>query len=253
MSRWRNIVRNAIRPRYGREMVSKVTKRLEPDTRDEARSWAADRAVSIESYCRNLDESLWAETVERMNSMAGDCRRRLDLLQLDLGGGGAYPLVYFLVRKMEPEVVVETGVAAGWTSRACLEALRTNGRGRLFSSDFPYFRLDRPERFVGYVVPKELREGWHLDIRGDRVALPTIRDSARSIDLFHYDSDKSYSGREFAMDVLSPTLAPSAAVLMDDIQDNLFFRDWVQSRGINFTVFEFEGKFLGATGLAGAN
>ena len=39
---------------------------------------------------------------------------------------------------------------------------------------------------------------WFLDIRGDDIAVPEIfkRIGDNNIDLFHYDSDKSYSGRD---------------------------------------------------------
>ena len=140
-------------------------------------------------------------------------------------------------------------MAAGWSSRAILEALEINGGGELHSSDFPYFRLEQPERFIGVVVPVELRSRWSLDVRGDRRALPAIVQKVDRVDLFHYDSDKSVGGRRFALGVVQSKLAPGAIILMDDIQDNMFFADWVTSRKLPHLVFGFEGKFVGAVGL----
>ena len=57
---------------------------------------------------------------------------------MSLGGGGNFILLYFLTRKFN-KVVVETGVAAGWSSLAILGAFEKNGEGKLYSSDFPYF------------------------------------------------------------------------------------------------------------------
>ena len=77
-----------------------------------------------------------------------------------------------------------------------------NNAGYLYSSDFPYFRLAHPERYIGLLVQgNSLKIRWDLDIRGDSVALPEIADNLNhtAIDLFHYDSDKSYSGRDFAL------------------------------------------------------
>ena len=49
------------------------------------------------------------------------------------------------------------------------------------------------------------KDNWFLDIRGDDVALPEIvkKLDNNTIDLFHYDSDKSYSGRVNALKILS--------------------------------------------------
>ena len=248
-SKWANIARNVRHPSHLLVMADKLLKRAEPDTREDATAWARERATSIEAYCSRLDPSLWNESKEHCRDLEVDARGRLEEVGIGLGGGGAYPLLHFLVRLRQPTVVVETGVAAGWSSRAMLEALEANGRGELFSSDFPYFRLENPEQFVGIVVPDHLRENWHLDMRGDRRALPDIVDKVDQIDLFHFDSDKSSSGRRFAMETIAPKLSPGAAVLMDDVQDNVFFRDWVDSAGLAPVVFEFGGKYIGAVGL----
>jgi hypothetical protein len=79
--------------------------------------------------------------------------------------------------------------------------------------------------------------------------LPLILSQCQSVGLFHYDSDKSYKGRQFATALVSPKLAQNAVYLMDDIQDNTFFRDFVAETGVPFDVFRYEQKFLGAIGL----
>lgn len=248
-SRLGNIAANAFRPGFLGTMVKKLVRRAEPDTRAAATAWARERAESIDEWCRSVDDALWQRIVAESVLLEEDAQRRVAATGESLGGGGAHPLLSFVVQRYRPQVVVETGVAAGWSSRAILEALRVNGAGRLYSSDFPYFRLERPERFIGVVVPEELRADWHLDIRGDRRALPSIVESVRRIDLFHYDSDKSVGGRRFALDTVQPRLSPGAVVLMDDIQDNMFFADWVTRAGTPHRVFEFGGKFVGAVGL----
>jgi predicted O-methyltransferase YrrM len=142
-------------------------------------------------------------------------------------------------------VVVETGVAAGWSSFAILESLRKNGQGKLYSSDFPYFRLKDPEQFIGCLVPQSIRENWHLDIRGDDIAIPAICDTVQNIDIFHYDSDKSYSGKLFAIKQIQKKLSLNSIVIFDDIQDNLFFKNLVNYLNCEYQVFEFEGKYVG--------
>mgnify|MGYP007000273262 len=65
----------------------------------------------------------------------------------------------------------------------------------LYSSDFPYFRIKDPEKYIGIVVEKSLRKNWNLFIEGDENNLPKILKTAKKIDILSYDSDKTYSGR----------------------------------------------------------
>ena len=65
------------------------------------------------------------------------------------------------------------------------------------------------------------------------------------VNLFHFDSDKSYRGREFAFKTIKRHLSKDAVLIFDDIQDNFHFKDLVQQYKLQYFVFEFEGKFFG--------
>jgi predicted O-methyltransferase YrrM len=249
----KNIVANLTRPGYAPVMVRKILVRIGewPRRREAAsvRDWCAQHVEDTDDALRAINADLWNEAQRFSSDFHERARLKLEPLDVGLGGGGHYPLLYFLVRHRKPDRVVETGVAAGYSTQTILAALAANGRGRLFSSDFPYFRFDNPEQYIGHLVDEGLRERWELFTRGDRANLPQIIARCGTVDLFHYDSDKSYSGRKFALEAIAPRLAPHGLVIMDDIQDNGFFRDYVTSRHLPYRLFEFEKKYVGVIGL----
>jgi predicted O-methyltransferase YrrM len=245
----RNIARNALRPHYLPVMARKVVARLRPSHHDAAVRWAEAEAEDLTDFGRALDPDLWAESEAWAAAFRRSARARLDALAVPLGGGGHFQLVHFLVRHLQPRVVLETGVAAGWTSQAILAALEQNGGGELYSSDFPYFRLDEPEKYVGCLVDDALRPRWHLAVNGDRANLAELLPRMGEIDFVHYDSDKSVEGRQFVMDAIAPQLRADAVVVMDDIDDNTFFRDWVAGSDRSCRVFARGRKYVGLTGL----
>ena len=108
--------------------------------------------------------------------------------------------------------------------------------------------MENPEKYIGCLAKNESNvNNWFLDIRGDEVALPEIarRLENKSIDLFHYDSDKSYSGRSNALKILGSKINSNTIIIFDDIQNNLQFKDFVEKNKKDFSVFEFEGKYIG--------
>ncbi len=247
-------VRNALRPGYARVIGRKAVARLSPHERSsaEAGEWARSVRVLAQDACPAIDAALWKEAVD----FREQAKQRADAVSAELGRdvgfGARVDLLYFVTRLVQPEIAVETGVAFGYSSYAVLSAMARNGRGRLYSSDFPFFRERDPERLIGAMVPAELKDRWTLLTRGDDENLPIILDSIGDgrIDFLHYDSDKSYAGRVRAMALLEPRLAADAVVVMDDIEDNTYFRDHVQARaGIDYTVFGPGPHFVGATGL----
>lgn len=249
----RNLYVNALKRNNLSIMLKKVLRRFERKTADEALQWAKTMAnISTEQLCRMVDADLFEAIEDDIVSIEAKANNKLKDAGVDLGGGGNYVLLYFLIRKFKPSIVLETGVASGWTSLAILEALEINGKGHLYSSDFPYFRLENPEKYIGIVVESStLKERWSLDIRGDEFALPNIISllGDKKINLFHYDSDKSYQGRSFAIKTIKCNLANDCIIIFDDIQDNLHFKDLVEEYSFNYKVVEFQSKYVGIIGI----
>ncbi|MBB2911629.1 putative O-methyltransferase YrrM [Streptosporangium becharense] len=247
------VVRNSVRPGYLPVMARKALRRLRAGYGRETRAataWAASRAEDLHAWGERVDEALWRESVEFARSLAASARPRVEELRasgVDLGGPAGIELLYLLTRVLRPATALETGVAAGWSTAAVLAAIRTNGSGRLHSSDFPFFRIPDPERYIGYVVPEELKEPWTLRTRGDRRNLEEILLPGTEVDLVHYDSDKSRQGREFFIRRTAPHLTCGHVFVMDDIQDDLVFREYAE-RQPHFRVFEYQGKYVGVTG-----
>ncbi len=248
-----SVGRNVLRRGYAKEMIHKLGLRARSKARGERReesvAWARSRAESLDEFARSLDAELW-ETSQRFGAdLQAHAERRLSEVGEAFGGGGDYRLLYFLVRHLRPQVVVETGVAAGFSSAAILQAMAECGTGQLYSSDFPYVRLHDPEKHIGCVVEEELRDRWKLRTQGDRVNLPAFANELSRIDMMHYDSDKSYEGRELALAVLGPKFSKSTIIVFDDIQDNFHFRDWIVTQEHTARVFEFGGKWVGLVGI----
>lgn len=247
------IARNLLNPDYAPEMLRKLVNRLsgkvdKPGDREAGVQWCGQKSESFEAFVHEVSPTLAEETWLFAASTRERATGTLDGRGV-LGGAGHYPLLYFLARLKRPRVIIETGVAAGYSSRAFLEAIESNGSGRLFSSDLPYFRMSDPESRIGTMVDERLRRNWELFLKGDRRNLPLILSKVEAIDLFHYDSDANYRERRFALDLVSPRFTPETVVVMDDVQDNLFFRDYTTEHGAPFRVFAFEGKFTGVIGV----
>ena len=243
-----NIGQNALKRKNLSVMVGKVQARLSEKTDSAVLEWYGAQAQNHEDFLRDIDFALWDETKAACDALSEQAEKKLAALPRDLGGGGNYELLYFLVRYMNARTVVETGVAAGWSSQAILTGLQKNGDGHLHSSDFPYFRMENPEQYIGFVVDEALKSHWTLHIEGDQHNLLKIADAVSQIDIFHYDSDKSYAGRERAYALMKDKLSPNAAVIFDDIQDNAHFKDFVENARQPFRIFGFGGKYVGLTG-----
>lgn len=245
-----NVLRFAVRhPASIRVLAGKVRKRLADGigrySEAENNAWIRDNSVSAAAIAQRLDPDLWEEARAFGREARAHAERIMPTVPFDMGAGGEYEFLYWLTRHRKPEVIVETGVSAGWSSYAFLSAIRKNGRGRLHSSDFPYFRVKDPERYVGILVPAELREGWDLNIDGDQNALPRILARVPAVDLLHYDSDKAISGREFAVSRVREKLAPGGLILVDDIINDSWFREHVEASGEPFSILEGRCGLIG--------
>ncbi len=207
--------------------------------------WAEQRAVKIDGFCEEIDKALWSEAKKFSLSLERTGREKILRSDVRQGGAGALPLIYFIVRKIKPDIAIETGVASGWSSSSILTAISANSRGTLFSSDLPYPNIKGSDKVVGLIVDDKLKKNWNLYLGEDRVSLPKILSKVESVDFLHYDSNKTVVGRELVWKLVEPCLSQNALVIFDDIQDNYHFRDLMERLRCDFVVFEYSGKYLG--------
>ena len=213
--------------------------------KDKSLQWCRTQAEDFKMWAQGLNPAVFEETELFSQKILEEWKQISSSLPAGMGGGGFYALLYFITRIRKPLTVFETGVASGFSSRAFLEAISKNGQGRLFSSDFPYLRIQDSAKYIGVMVPEYLKKNWTLYLKGDRKNLPLMVSDNPSIDIFHYDSDKSRSGRKWALSFLKKYFNAETIIIMDDIQDNSFFMDFVRSNQYFFKVFHFEGKYCG--------
>jgi len=95
---------------------------------------------------------------------------------------------YAIVRAVEPDLVVETGVGNGVSTSYLLQALDRNGRGTLHSIEIGDTSYLPPGRDQGWAVPAWLRERWEFRLGGALEMLPVVMDELGTIDIFIHDS-----------------------------------------------------------------
>lgn len=149
-----------------------------------------------------------------------------------------HPAVYYvLVRLTRPDVVVETGVCEGHSSRFILLALHRNAHGVLHSIDLPNADLDLGEgkgrqthvhaegKEAGWMVPEDLRKRWTLHLGDAKELLPGVLKTLGNIDIFIHDSLHSYDHMMFEFQTAWPYLRRNGILLSDDT-------DWNDAFGV---------------------
>ena len=185
-------------------------------------------------------DETWDEDLHSLLGVAWPCpqRQRLDELMAEIGASlaarglgygrqtyGAYSdadsslcrAAWCAVLHTQPEVVIETGVAHGVTSRILLEALRQNDRGHLWSIDLPH-PLDRQlHAQTGAAVSDACRARWsYLEGSSDQ-RLPPLIAEVGHVEVFVHDSLHTARNTVFEMDQAASAMPPGGVMLVDDI------------------------------------
>ena len=212
----------------------------------DAAAWCATVALDCSQALASLGapEFSEAQLEEAFPDVFAYARAQVTECPVKLGGPGNLALLFALSEHLGATRVVETGVAYGWSSLIVLLSLRSRPQGCLYSVDLPYFQL-RNDPWVGCVVPPELRRQWRLYRMADREGLPRALGTAGTIDLAHYDSDKSPTGRAWAYPRLWRALRPGGLLLSDDVSDNFTFREFSERVGIEPIIIRDADKVQG--------
>ncbi len=247
MRKYLNIFDQTLKKNRLKVIIKKVFRRFESKRIDRKvlTSWLNQNKIDLSKYLKKIDNELWAESKNESEKIDDMGNKKLQKLNLKLGGGANLLLLYFLVRKIKPKIVIETGVAAGFSSLSILTAMKKNNYGCLYSSDFPYFRIKNPEKYIGYIIDEKFKN-WKLFIEGDDLNLPIILNQIEGkIDIFHYDSDKTFSGKKNTYELIKPYLGNKSLLIFDDIQDDGFFKVFVEKFDFNYKIFKSKGKYIG--------
>lgn len=129
---------------------------------------------------------------------------------------------YLACRRLEPAVVVETGVAYGVSSAFILKALEENGRGVLHSVDLPPLR-QRYNEFWGIAVDEALRPRWSIHRGSSERVLPGLLEEVGVVDLFLHDSLHTYRNMRREFELVWPRLRAGGMILADDVERNRAF------------------------------
>ena len=203
------------------------------------------KKTSLKDYMKKENYRLYKEAEQYSESLKIKSSKKLKKIEYNLGGGGAYNLIYFLTRKIKPKIILETGVAAGYSSNAFLEAIHKNKIGKLFSSDFPYFRLENPEQYIGIVVPNDLKKNWRLEVLGDNKNFEKFRYEFDKINFLFYDSDKRYLSKKKFFKKIDRYIDKDTNIIIDDLHNDSFFFEYIEEKSINkWYILESKRKHI---------
>ena len=213
----------------------------------EAKEWSSGLAISeaealsqlvglsVDEY-RSLEE-LYPREINEAQTRVSNC-------PILMGGSGALNLIYYLTSHHRAENVLETGVGYGWSSLALLLAQQGVTDAKLISVDMPYPKAQN-ESYVGCAVPESLSGSWTLLRLADRSGIPRAIRKLGQVDLCHYDSDKSYSGRKWAYPLIWKAIKRGGVFISDDIENNVAFKEFAESTGCKPVIVAAHGKRVG--------
>ena len=144
--------------------------------------------------------------------------------------------LYGVLRKVQPKIAVETGVANGFSTAFSLLALARNGEGQLNSIDLPrevgkeyapgtFFEGEGragipPGSEPGWLIPPDLKERWTLVLGRSQEELPPLLDRLGAIDTFMHDSEHSFECMWFEYTHAWPALREGGVLVSDDVNAN---------------------------------
>ena len=136
---------------------------------------------------------------------------------------------WYVVRQRRPNVVVETGVGRGVTTRVILEALGRNGQGQLWSIDLPPLMKRELATETAAVVPVKHMKRWTFVRGSSRTRLRAVLGKLGCADVFLHDSFHTARNLLFEWETACPHLRPSGVLLADDVHRNAALADFTKA------------------------
>lgn len=196
----------------------------------------------------------------QLGELMADIRARLAARGLGFGRGtyGWYAdadrslcrAVWCAVLHTRPEVVIETGVARGVTSRIALEALTRNDIGHLWSIDLP-FPFDRHlHAQTGAAVTDACRGRWTYLEGSSRQRLPPLLAKVGHVEVFIHDSLHTIRNTVFETEQVASAMPSGSVMVIDDIRMHRGFAVFARRHPEFQTIVCRHDDKLGMFGIA---
>jgi hypothetical protein len=127
-----------------------------------------------------------------------------------------------------PEVVIETGVAHGITSRVVLEALGRNDQGHLWSIDLPHPLDQQLHAETGAAVTDGCRSRWSYLEGSSKQRLPPLIADVGHVEMFIHDSLHTAKNTMFEMEQAASAMPVGGVMLVDDIGSHRGFTTFAE-------------------------
>jgi predicted O-methyltransferase YrrM len=164
--------------------------------------------------------------------------------------------LYWLVRKLNPKTIVQTGVCNGLSSAFMMLGLVRNGpEGKLHVIDLPpvfnskeaawtvkgkVYGVVIPEgKSTGWIVPDAYRDRFEIWNGDAKELLPKMVDKVNAIDFFYHDSDHTYDHMMFEFREAKRKLNPGGLIVGDDVSWNASVWDFADQYGV--PSYNFKG------------
>lgn len=228
------------------QILKRNKNKAKEQTTNESTNWCKMNCISQENALEILTEKSNFKNVRDIyTEIFKESDRRVESIPVKMGGEGAISLIYHLMKHLNPKNVLETGVAYGWSSLSILLALKDSPDAKLISNDMPYVSMGN-EDFVGSVVPVELKSHWELQRLPDVTGIPmALKKFNGVLEFVHYDSDKSYTGRTWATPLLWNALQKGGILMVDDINDNIAFKEFCEEKELTPIIIKHNSKYVG--------
>lgn len=172
-------------------------------------------------------KELWSATSEELKGR-GFSFGRATYGEYSDGDLSLAQAVWCSVLHLRANVVVETGVAHGVTSRIVLEALDRVASGHLWSIDQPHLFDPSLHVETGTAVPEALRSRWTYVEGSSRRRLPLVLRTVGQVDVFVHDSLHTARNTFYEMSRTFDVLAPGGVMIIDDISTHQGFASFVK-------------------------
>tara|TARA_B100000700_G_scaffold330416_1_gene456574 strand:- start:1244 stop:2041 length:798 start_codon:yes stop_codon:yes gene_type:complete len=199
-------------------------------------------SITNESLYKGFDEYVndYKDVEKRILSNIEEVTKNTDIKI----HGIQYPdFLYFIIRKIKPGRVLETGVWLGLSTNFILSAgTNYSSNFQLDSIDLPRFEIQDSKQYQGILVEKKFKENWNLYVGKDRKHLKNLICKYK-YDLFYFDSDKSLNGKMFLFETTKKH-NNDYFMIFDDIEDNNFwYRKELSNE--NKILIEYNNKYFG--------